>query len=233
MKTGLAFAQRRPSTFCDKPGHHRVEAAELRKPFRQRPVHVQSVYRSLDVHWSQMSDVARNITLFRLNAARSRLDANAGRVLQRLAEQGAEVPIYAPRALSAGPESIPRGSMGLPGGSKPISADAPAFKPPSIKRLCQTPPVVRPAGAGRAPAANRRPNCNDAGQQCSLHGVSFCLCGNRLPRGPARSPPTRNKARQNFLTTSWSGGSEILKQTFADAVKCPTKGLFPWRCAVR
>src|SRR3984893_9602830 len=112
MKPGLAFAQRRPSTFCDKPGHHRVEAAELRKPFRQRPVHVQSVYRSLDVHWSQMSDVPRNINLFPLNAARSKLDANAGRVLRRLAEQGAEVPIYAPRALSAGPESIPRGSMG-------------------------------------------------------------------------------------------------------------------------
>src|SRR3984893_9513008 len=74
MKPGLAFAQRRPSTFCDKPGHHRVEAAELRKPFRQRPVHVQSVYRSLDVHWSQMSDVPRNINLFPLNAARSRLD---------------------------------------------------------------------------------------------------------------------------------------------------------------
>src|ERR1700730_5129028 len=90
MKTGLAFAQRRPSTFCDKPGHHRVEAGELRNPFRQRPVHIQSVYRSLDVHWSQMSDVPRNINLFRLNAARSRLDAIAGRVLRRLAEQGAE-----------------------------------------------------------------------------------------------------------------------------------------------
>jgi hypothetical protein len=43
------------------------------------------VYRSLDVHWSQMSDVPRNINLFPLNAARSRLDTNAGRVLRMAA----------------------------------------------------------------------------------------------------------------------------------------------------
>lgn len=66
MKTWLAFAQRGPAALCDEPGHYRVEAAKLHKPFRQRPVRVQSAYRSLDVHRSQMSDGRRNINPFGL-----------------------------------------------------------------------------------------------------------------------------------------------------------------------